>query len=490
LTHTSPPWPLRGLSLPTKGREALAALLAAALALAGCAAAGPNFQRPAATGDTGYAMAGDPAPRGALLTAESRTAGPWWKALGSADLDAVMTQALAGNQTVAQADAALEKARREADVARGALRPQVDVNAGAERERVNPAAFGFPGFPSATFDLYSIGGTVAYDLDLFGGARRHLEAARAMADAQGRRADAAYLTLTGNVALQAVRIAGLRAQLAAVDAVVADDAENIAIVRRAEAAGGEATSATAGGQAQLAQDQALAPPLAQQLAEARHALAVLAGKAPAEWAAPDFDLAGFAPPPQVPVSLPSGLVRNRPDILAAEADLHAATAAIGVAQANLYPDVRLSASLTQAAITPGALFDYSSTAWTLGAGLTAPIFHGGALRAARAAAVADAKLSLAQYRQTVLTAFGQVADVLAALAHDDDDLAALTRAEAAAKASLDDSRAAYGLGGGARLAVTVAQRQLNRARLARVQAQGQRLMDIVKLFSATAADWR
>ncbi|HZL00383.1 MAG TPA: efflux transporter outer membrane subunit [Caulobacteraceae bacterium] len=471
-----------------KGREILAC--AAALCLVGCAAVGPNFRRPAATTDAGYAMAGDPAPRGVLLTADARTAGPWWRALGSAQLDTVMNQALAGNQTVAQADAALEKARRQADVAKAALKPQIDANAGLERERVNPAAFGFPGFPGNTFNLYSVGGTVSYDLDLFGGNRRHLEAERAMAQAQSSRADAAYLTLTGEVALEAVRIAGLRAELDAVRAVAADDQENIDIVRRAEAAGGEANSASSGGQAQLAQDQALAPPLAQQLSEARHALAVLVGKSPAQWSAPDFNFAGFSPPAQVPVSLPSSLVRNRPDILAAEADFHAATASIGVAAANLYPDVRLSAGLTQAAITPGALFDYSSTAWTLGAGLTAPIFHGGALRAAKAAAVADANASLALYRQTVLAAFGQVADVLAALAHDDDDVAALARAEAAASSSLDDARAAYRLGGGARLAIVIAQRQANRARLARVQAAGQRLIDIVKLFAATAADWR
>ncbi len=237
-----------------------------------------------------------------------------------------MDEALAGNQTVAAADAALQRARAQTESVAGGLKPQVDANAAAERARINTAAFGFAGFPSPTINLYSVGGTVAYDLDLFGGGRRRVEAAAARAEGEGRRADAAYLTLTGNVAMRAAQIAAVRAELGAVQAIIADDQHNIDIVRRAEAAGGEAPAATIGGRSQLAQDEALLPPLQQQLAEARHALALLVGRSPADWSAPDFDLAGLTAPPEIPVSLPSALVRRRPDILAAEADLHAATA--------------------------------------------------------------------------------------------------------------------------------------------------------------------
>jgi NodT family efflux transporter outer membrane factor (OMF) lipoprotein len=475
--------------MPRWNRRAAPALAAAAL-LAGCTTVGPNFERPAAPTAPGYAMAGDRQSAVASLTPDRRTAGAWWKALGDPALDEVMTLALANNQTVAEADANLGRARAQVSSAQGGLKPQADLTANAERERINVQAFGFAGFPNPTINLYSIGGAVSYDLDLFGGGRRRVESATARAEAEARRADAAYLTLTGNVALQALRIATLRSQIAAAEAIIADDQQNIDIVRKAEAAGGEAPSASTGGKTQLAQDQALLPPLNQQLAEARHALAALVGKAPAEWAAPDFDLAAFARPAEIPVSLPSALVRRRPDIVAAEADLHQATADIGVATARLYPDIKLSANLMQSAITPGALFSFDSTGGAIAAGLTAPIFDGGTRRADRRAAQAAAQASLARYRQTVLTAFVQVSDVMSALANDQDRIAALGQAEATAQANLRDVRAAYSLGGIALLPVVDAQRQLNQARRNRIEAEGQRMADIVKLYTATAADWR
>ena len=464
--------------------------LAALAALAGCTTVGPNFQSPAAPTAQSYAMAGDRAAPTPVLTPDRRAAGPWWKALGDPALDDVMTQALANNQTVAEADANLAKAQAQTASVRGGLAPQVGLNANAQRERINVQAFGFGSFPNPTINLYSVGGAVSYDLDLFGGGRRHVESAAAHAEAEARRADAAYLTLTGNVALQALRIATLRAQIAQAQAVIADDQQNIDIVRKAQAAGGEAPSATTGGKTQLAQDQALLPPLNQQLAEARHALAALVGKAPSEWTAPDFDLAAFARPDEIPVSLPSALVRGRPDILAAEADVHMATADIGVATARLYPDIKLSANLTQSALTPASLFSWSSTGYALAGGLTAPIFDGGTRRADRRAAQAATQAALARYRQTVLTAFVQVSDVMSALGNDQDRLAALGQAEATAQANLRDARSAYSLGGAALLPVVDAQRQLNQARRNRVEAEGQRMADIVKLYTATAADWR
>jgi NodT family efflux transporter outer membrane factor (OMF) lipoprotein len=402
----------------------------------------------------------------------------------------MMTEALAGNQTVAEAEANLAKARSQASAVEGSLKPQVDGKASAQRERINISSFGFTGFPNPTINLFSIGGDVSYDLDIFGGGRRSVEEAHARVDLQGERADAAYLTLTGNVAMQAVRIAMLREQIATVEAIVGDDRANIDIIRKAEAAGGEPQSATVGGRAQLASDLAMLPPLNQQLAEARHALAVLVGKTPAEWSAPDFALASFTPPASVPVSLPSQLVRRRPDILAAEADLHAATADIGVQTAKLYPDVRLSADLTQSALTPGDLFNWGATGYSLGAGVTAPIFHGGTLKANKAAAEAEANASLARYRQTVLTAFTQVADVLSALANDDERLKAVALAQSTAEANLKDARSAFSIGGGPYVDIITAQRRLNSVRRDYLDAQAQRLSDMVRLFTATAADWR
>jgi len=460
--------------------------------LAGCTTVGPNFKTPDAAAAAGYAMAGDPTPAGPALSPDARAAGPWWRAFGSADLDRVMAEALAGNQNVALAVANVQKAAAQEQAVRGGLAPRLDANAGAARERINFNQFGitFPGVTNPTINLLTVGLNVSYDLDLFGGGRRKVETAEAATNAQARRADAAYLTLTANVARQAVRIAALRDEAATVRDIVADDQHNIDIVRRAEAEGGEPSSATPGGVAQLAADQALAPPLDQEIAQARHALAMLVGKSPAEWTAPDFAFQSFTAPAVIPVTLPSTLVRRRPDILAAEEDFHADTARIGVATADLYPDIKLSAGIEQSALTPATLFNYSSTGWTLASGLTAPILNGGALKADKRAAEAQARASLAQYKLTVLTAFVQVSDVLAALANDDARLAADSRAERAAQSSLNDARAAYSLGGGALLPVVVAQRQLNRAKLTLTQARGQKLMDTVDLYAATATDWR
>ncbi len=477
---------------PTKDHSRRVWLLVPALAagLCACATVGPNFHTPEAPAVSRYTATGERVDALARLTPDVRTAGPWWTALGSTDLDRVMTDALAGNQTVAAADAALEKARAQAQSSHGEQLPRLDAAANAERERINFQAFGFPNVPNPTLDLYSIGGTVSYDLDLFGGARRRAEAADAVMQATGWRADAAYLTLTGNVALQAVRIAGLRAEEAGIREILADDQRDIDLVKAAEAVGGEARTATTSGKALLADDQALLPPIDRLLSATRHAMALLVGKSPAEWSAPDFDVAGFSPPADIPVSLPSVLVRVRPDIRAAEAELHADTARIGVADASLYPDVHLTGSLTQGAVTPGALFGYNSTGWMIGPSVTAPLLNGGQLRADRRAAEAQARASLAQYRQTVLTAFVQIADVLTALAHDNEQLAAEARAEATAQSALSDARDAYRLGGGPFLAIVVAQRRVDQARLKLVEARSQRLADIVTLFAATARDWR
>jgi NodT family efflux transporter outer membrane factor (OMF) lipoprotein len=469
------------------------AAAASVLALGACASVGPNFKRPAppsGAAANGYAMAGDVAPQGVQLSAEAHGAGPWWQAFGSPQLDAVVRQALADSPTLAEATATLERAQAQAAAAAGQQLPQVDLNAAGQRERINIAAFGFSGFPNPTINLFSVGAAVSYDLDLFGGRRRATEEARAKADAEARRAQAAYLTLTGNVALQAMRIASLRAQIDAVQAIVGGDERVLEMVRRAERAGGEAPSAIATGEAQLAEDQALLPPLTSQLEAARHQLALLSGKAPAEFAAPDFDLAQMRLPAEIPVSLPSELVRRRPDILAAEADLHAATAAVGVAGADQYPDIRLTPQITQSAIHPGDLFQYAASGWSLGGNVLAPIFHGGTLRANRRAAEAEARASMARYQQTVLRAFVQVSDVLAALGTDQQSIEALTRSVNASEANARNAQTAYNLGGGTLLQVIDAERQLSRARRALVQAEGQRFTDLVQLFAATATDWR
>lgn len=492
------------MPLPTKTpKPALSAVALAAgvcaLALSACSTVGPQFQPPASPSGpagAGYAMAGDTAATAVRLTPDARTAGAWWQAFGSPELDAAIRQGLAASPTLAEARATLERAQAQLAAVRGAQAVQIDANTAAQREQINLAAFGFSGFPgfppfkNPQINLYQVGGSVSYDLDIFGANKRAAEKAEAQAQAAARQADAAYLTLSANMAMQAMKIASLRAQIAEVKAIVADDRRVIDMVRRAEAAGGEAHTALSGGVAQLAEDEALLPPLLRDLDLARHQMALLAGKSPAEWTAPDFNLAKLTAPAEIPVSLPSSLVRHRPDILAAEANLHAATAAVGVAVAAQYPNIRLSAYLTQEATQAGNLFKADSAAWDLLGGVTAPIFHGGTLKAQRQAAEADARIALARYEETVLRAFVQVSDVLSDLGADDQSIAALSVVGRAAEQSASDAQNALRLGGGPMVDVITAQRTLSRARRALVQAQGQRMADLVALYAATASDWR
>ncbi len=237
-------------------------------------------------------------------------------------------------------------------------------------------------------------------------------------------------------------------------------------------------------QSQLAGDQTLLPPLYQQLAVARHALAVLLGQPPADWTQPDLELADIQLPRALPVSVPSMLVRRRPDILAAQARLHAATAAVGVATANLYPQIALSATLGQQALTPAKLFNASSAAWSLIAGLTQPLFDGGTLRAERRAALDALHASAARYQQVVLDSFGQVADLLDALNHDAQLVAAQSVARETSEASLDLARQSYRAGNSGLLQVLDAQRQRQRAELGFLQAQARQYLDTIQLLLA------
>jgi NodT family efflux transporter outer membrane factor (OMF) lipoprotein len=480
---------------PTTNRFAALAASASLIALASaCTTVGPNFAAPEAPRTTTYVARGETAPAEARLDA-TPAAGPWWSAFGSPALDATIRQALADSPTLAEADATLRQSQSALAQARGAAGPQVDATAGLNRERANLQAFGFTSFgdlklENPTFSLYSVGGSIGYDLDLFGGSKRRIEGAAARVEAQARRSDAAYLTLTANVALQALTIATLNAQIAAVNQMIAADQANIDLVHKANALGGSTATARVSAQSQLEQDRALLPSLEGQLAAARHALALLVGHAPADWTAPDFTLADLTLAEPVPVALPSALVRKRPDILAAEADLHAATADVGVATADLYPNIKLTASLTQGSLKPQDIFSYDATAWNVGAGLTAPIFDGGALKARRQQAREAAVASSARYQQTVLTAFAQVADALSALSADDAAIAAYGRTEAQAGESLRLARVAYDKGGGTLLEVLDAQRRVHEVQASRVRAQGQRLADMVRLFAASGADWR
>ena len=479
--------------MPDARRQSLrrAGLAGVAVLMAGCTTVGPNFTRPdAASAPAGYAMAGDPVPAGVRLDPDGRVAGPWWTAFGSDALDQTIRLALAQSPDVERARAVLDRSQAAEQAVRGDLGPQLSASADVQRQKFNSKTFGFSGFPSLTFNLWSVGSTVSYDLDVFGGGRRRAEEAGARAEQAARQADAAYLSLTGSVALQAIRIAGLREQIAAAGVVVEDDRRLLEIARRAEALGGMSSVELIRMESQLADDEAVLAPLQRQYDAARHQLALLVGKSPAEWSAPDFALASFSAPAQIPVSAPSSLVRQRPDILAAEAELHAATAAVGVATANQYPDVRLSAKGAFSNPEVGELIDTGSTGWNLFSGVTAPIFDGGARKARTRAAEADARAALARYRQTVLQAFTQVSDVLAALETDRLRLEALERGAEAGARDTASAESAERAGGASRLRALQARRELDRKQRDLAEARARLLSDMAELYVASAADWR
>ncbi|MDR3514152.1 MAG: efflux transporter outer membrane subunit [Caulobacteraceae bacterium] len=477
-------------------RTALA-VCASAAALAGCATVGPNFKSPAAPATDTYAQTGDAADVGPVQTAVgAKVVADWWTLFHSPQLDALVREAIANNPTLDQARARLQSAREAVQAQTGLA--MADVSGGYKYERANLNAFSGGAFSSSTstggisfptnpvYSLYSIGGTVSYNLDLFGQVRRRKEALQADAEAKARELDAAYLTLTGQVVTQVLTIADASIQANALKDIVANDQTDLDMVRKARAAGGASASDVSTIETELAEDAAAVPAQEQRLAAARHQIAILLGKTPSQFSPPDFDASSGAMPDMLPVSLPSELVRGRPDILEAEAQLHAATARIGVATAALYPNITLSAALNQDALTPSQMFQPISNSWALGPAVTAPIFHSGELHAEKRQAEADARAALAAYQQTVLAAFAQVDDALQAIAHDNAAYAQQSRALEAATSKLEMMRRGYRAGGVSSLQLVDAERSWRRTRLALSQQGTGRYGDAARLLMATA----
>lgn len=441
---------------------------------------GPDFKSPDASTSQHYdQQAEQRLGQGANKPSEQRielgkkVGGEWWSAFRSPKLDQVVRRAIDGNLELVAADATIRQAASSVAAAEGALYPQVDFGAQAGRARTHNAKE-----PSIS-NFYAIGPHVGFDLDVFGGNKRRVEEQQAFTDLQKHRYEAAYLTLTGDVASQALLVASANAQMRAVEKLLANDTRNLELVRMAHANGSTTQIDVSLAETRLAQDRTLLPPLAQQRDSARHALSVLTGKGPADWIAPDFDLAEFALPSNVPVSLPSEMAHDRPDILQAEAELHIANAAVGVATANLYPHVTLSASLAQAASGNGG-----AALWGFAAGIAGPIFDGGTLKAERQAAIDGYQATLAGYQQTVITSFGQVADTLQAINHDAEENLAQDDALRAAETSFRLNQQAYAQGENSILQVLEAERAYEQALLGQIRVKTAQYLDTVRLFVA------
>jgi NodT family efflux transporter outer membrane factor (OMF) lipoprotein len=473
------------------GRRWIAWLL---IAWCGCAV-GPNFAPPAAPDANRYGPDAIPARFAATSGEEQQVQlgheieGHWWALFASPEIDALVEHAIAANRTLVTARATLAQARDAVAAARGPLLPQVTGTADAQRARsprLDSSSFTRGG---ETSNLYSVGLGVSYALDVFGGVRRTVEQRKAQAEAAGDELAAAWLTLTGNAVTQAIAIASLGAQIEASEQILRDDADNLALVQARFDAGKAARSEVLTARTQLGADQALLPPLRQQLAAARHALAVIAGELPSDFTPPDFALAALTLPGELPVSLPSELVRQRPDIRAAEAQLHAASAAIGVATAQLFPSITLSGSVGSEALETASLFSGPAAAWTLAAAAAQPIFRGGTLWAERRAAIDAYDASLATYQLTVQQGFQQVADLLQALQHDHDLVAAQRDLYDTSSESLRVERIGYEAGKIDALHLIDAQRSFQQASLGLARAQAQRLADSALLLVAVGGGW-
>ncbi|ABF40723.1 ABC efflux system, outer membrane lipoprotein, NodT [Candidatus Koribacter versatilis Ellin345] len=349
----------------------------------------------------------------------------WWTVFQSPQLDRMVHEALANSPTLAQANARLKQAQEESNAQTGAAKyPTVSANGSATREKLNLATFGVP-FPSpGPFTLLNGSVVVSYALDIFGAKRRLIEGLNAQVEFQEWQLQGARLMLAGNVASAAIRQAEVRAQMDATRSLLALQEKSVSIAEKRYAAGGFSEYDVRSQQRTLAEIQASLPPLEQQLDSLNHQLAFLMGKTPAEAQVQALSLNGLHLPQELPVSVPSEMVRQRPDIRAAEALLHQASANVGVATANLYPQITLSGS----AGGIGTSFTEGGAVWNVGASLSQPIFNGGQLRAEKRKAVAAYDEAGATYRQTVLESFREVADVLRAIEHDAQTLKSRTEA--------------------------------------------------------------
>jgi len=472
------------------------ALSVAAIALAGCAV-GPDFVRPDAPQTDSYTE--EPVPQqtvsadtvgGAAQTfAQGKDIqGDWWTLYHSQDINDVVGLALKGNPDLEAAQASLREARANWYVALGPLFPQIDATGGVTRERLSAAGSGGMAGKN-TFTLYNASVQGSYLLDIWGGSRRELEAAGAREDFARFELEGTYLTLTSNVVTGAIQEASLRSQVAATNDIIKAEAQELNVLQQQFNLGAISEADVLSQQAQLAQTKATLPGLDKALAAQRNHLATLIGRVPSQGNIPAFDLTKLTLPQEIPLSIPSKLVEQRPDVRAAEGQMHAALAEVGVATANLLPQFDLTANYGGEAFSASKLFNAPNITWGLGASVLQAIFHGGSLWHAREAAKAEFDRTYAAYKSTVLAAFEDVANSLRALQADADTLKADLEAERAAAGRLHLVQEQFQAGAVAYLSVLDAERTEQQARITLVQGQAARFADTAALFHSLGGGW-
>ena len=470
----------------------VAALGVLATLVAGCAV-GPDYHSPEAPVVSRYTLEPLPPPTDAgpagggtqTLVEGGDLPAEWWTVFASPALDGLVRQALSDSPTLAGAQAKLARAREDLEAGKGVRLPQADLRVSATRVNVDPESFDVGRLPVETpFTLYDVSAQVTYTLDLFGRNRRELEGLAAIVDYQRFQQEAARLTIAGNVVTAAIREASLRQQIDRTREVIALEERLLDIAERRERVGAIPRIEVAAQRAEAAETRAALPELERRLAATRHRLAVYAGRMPGEATLPEFRLADLHLPAELPLSLPSELARHRPDIMAAEALLHAASARVGIATADLYPRITLSATGGSLATAFSSLLGPGTWFSLLGGTLMQPIFRGGTLRAEKRAAVAAFEEAGATYREVLLSGFQDVADVLVALDADARRLRDRGEAAEAAKTILDVTSQRYETGGVSHIELLEAQRRHLRARIAESQALADRFADSAALYQA------
>jgi NodT family efflux transporter outer membrane factor (OMF) lipoprotein len=475
--------------------------------LAACAV-GPNYHQPAAPAVAGYLPSGSPTATpqaNAVAAGGTQTlamgadiSGQWWALFQSPELNALIDTALANNPTLAAAQQTLIEAEENLRAEQGAFSPSLSASFQDERQRISSAQSASFGAGSSVagsnaiispFTIYDTSINLSYTPDVFGGVRRQVENLAAQAEYQRYELEASYLSLTTNIVTAAVTEASYNAQIAATQQVISVEQHQFNILNNQFTLGGVPKADVLNEQATLANTLATLPPLQSGLAQARNQLAAYVGALPANFDENDFTLQSLHLPMALPVSLPSALVEQRPDIAAAAAQLHAATANLGIATANMLPQITLSAAVGREALTTGTLFTPQTLVWSLIAGITQPLFEGGTLSARRKAALAATRAASDQYQATVISAFQNVADVLQALQFDAQTLNAAQAAVDAAQQSLVVTQNQFKLGGQPLTAVLTAQTTYQNAVLTQAKAAATRLADTAGLFQALGGGW-
>lgn len=471
-----------------------------AMTLSACAV-GPNFNPPPAPEVDGYVRGklaspgpgrGGPKIAGQRFATGADVSARWWSAFQSRALNELIKRSVERSPNLQAAEAAIRVAFYNALAQRGLYFPQVSGNSTSSRLLASNAGSVFgdlSSVPQTEYSLVTHQLTVTFVPDVWGGNTRAVENLDAVTEQQMFQLEAAYLTLTSNVVTAAIQEASLRGQISATQRIIAIERRLLGILQRQNSLGQVARADVLAQEAALAQAEQLLPPLEKQLAQQRNLLTALAGELSANEIAEAFDLSRFKLPANLPISLPSKLVDRRPDVRAAEANMHAASAQIGVAIAARLPNIQLSANGGSSAYNFAQSFAPGTGFYTLAAGVTAPIFDGLTLYNKQKAAEAALEQAEAQYRSTVITAFQNVADALRALQVDARAIKAAAHAEETAKASLDIVEQQLNAGQVNQLAVLNAQQTFLTASVTRVQTEANRLADTAALFMALGGGW-